>query len=37
MEKINEVKYIILFQRVTIAHNATHLHALSVNFILLQI
>jgi hypothetical protein len=34
---INEFKYIILTQKVVIAHNVTHLLMLSINLILLQI
>jgi hypothetical protein len=34
---INELKYIVLVQRVVIAHNVTHLFMWSVNLVLLQI
>jgi hypothetical protein len=34
---INELKYIILVQRVVIAHNVTHLFMWSINLVLLQI
>jgi hypothetical protein len=34
---INELKYIILFQRAVVDHNVTYLLAWSINLVLLQI